>query len=418
VSTTADLTPGGRGPHARSAEALAAAEPQLAVRSTRGRAVIAGFSLAHFSHHVTNSILNPLLPLIHDSFALSYTQSGFAVSAYSLSLGLANAPMGVLADRFGPRRVLAGGLVVLGLASIALSQAGAYWQLLLLLIGMGIVSGTYHAPAASLLARSFPERGRGAAMGFHITGGHFSFFAIPLAAGALAEATGTWRTPYLWLALAPIASGIVVLSLAPGAHAKPAARGRMDALRDLADVARRVGPIVGLSIAFQVGYAAFIAFLTVYAVDSRGIGIVLASALFSVPNLGGLVGAPLGGWLSDRLGRRRVIALGLAVLGPMVWLFTVTPTALLFVPLIVIGLVSSMRQTVTEVLVAESATAERRATTLGAYYLTSAEVGGLAAPVLGGLASAIGIAAAFSWIGAGLSVLSVVAIVALVTRRL
>ena len=409
MTTAADTTP---------EELAASAHPQLDVRSTRGRSVIAGFSLAHFSHHVTNSMLNPLLPLIRDTFALSYTESGFAVSAYSLSLGLANAPMGVLADRFGPRRVLAGGLVLLGIASVALSLAGAYWQLLLLLIGMGIVSGTYHAPSASLLSRSFPERGRGAAMGFHITGGHLSFFAVPLVAGSLAAATGTWRTPYLWFAAAPILSGIVVWLAAPKAHAAPAPRGRMDALRDLATVARKVGPVVGLSIVFQIGYAAFIAFLSVYMVDARGTDILFAAALFSVPNLGGLFGAPFGGWLSDRLGRRRVIGLGLSVLGPLVWLFTITPTALVVAPLIVVGLVSSLRQTVTEVLVAESATVERRATTLGAYYLLSAEVGGIAAPILGALATAIGIAAAFTAIGIFLTALSAIAVVAALTRRI
>jgi MFS family permease len=399
-------------------EALVAARPELEIRSTRGRAVIAGFSVAHFSHHVTNSMLNALLPAIRDTFALSYTQSGFAVSAFSLSLGLANAPMGVLADRIGPRIVLAGGLVLIGLASVAVSLAAEYWQLLLALVAMGIISGTYHAPAASLLARAFAQRGRGAAMGFHITGGHFSFFAVPLVAGSLAAATGTWRTPYMWFALAPIVSGVLVWALAPRAHARPGARGRMAALRDLIAVARRVGPVVGLSIAFQVGFSAFVAFLTVYLVDSRGMGIALAAAVFAVPNLGGIFGAPIGGWLSDRLGRRRVIALGLAVLGPAIWLFTATPTELVVLPLLAIGLVSSMRQTVTEVLVAETATADRRATILGTYYLLSAEVGGLAAPALGALAGVIGIAAAFTWTGLALTALSATVALLGLTRRL
>ncbi len=190
---------------------VAAAATSLSIRTTRGRMTVLGFSLAHFSHHVTNSLLNPLLPLIRDTFALSYAESGIAVSAYSLSLGLANAPMGVLADRVGPRLVLAGGLVLVGAASVALALVGAYWQLLAVLVAMGVISGTYHAPAASLLARAFPERGRGAAMGLHITGGHFSFFAVPLVAGSLAAATGTWRTPYLWFAAAPILSGLLNL---------------------------------------------------------------------------------------------------------------------------------------------------------------------------------------------------------------
>ena len=397
---------------------ILAGRPELSVRSGRGRTVVSGFALAHFSHHVANSLLNPLLPLIRDTFGLSYTESGIAVSAYSLSLGLANAPMGVLADRIGSRLVLAGGLVLVGIASIALALVGAYWQLLAVLVAMGIISGTYHAPAASLLARAFPERGRGAAMGLHITGGHLSFFAVPLLAGTLAKATGTWRTPYLWFAAAPILMGLIVWAVAPRAHERPGARGRLAALRDLATVWRRVGRVVGLSILFQVGFAAFLAFLSVYLVDARGADIAVAAALFAVPQLGGIFGAPLGGWLSDRIGRRTVIAVGLAVLGPGIWAFTFTPLELVILPLLVIGLFGAMRQTVTEVLVAESATAERRATVLGTYYLLSAEVGGLAAPALGALAGAIGIAAAFSLVGALLTALSGVAIVIALARKL
>ncbi|MEK7285293.1 MAG: MFS transporter, partial [Chloroflexota bacterium] len=173
---------------------------ELSIRSGRGRAVIAGFSVAHFTHHVSNSLLNPLLPLIRDTFALSYAEAGIAVSAFSLSLGISNAPMGVLADRFGARVVLVAGLVLMGVASVALALAAAYWQLLVLLVAMGVISGTYHAPAASLIARTFNERVRGAAMGLHTTGGHMSFFAAPLVAGYVAAATGTWRAPYLLFA--------------------------------------------------------------------------------------------------------------------------------------------------------------------------------------------------------------------------
>src|SRR3990170_722020 len=210
----------------------------------RGRAAIAGFSVAHFSHHVTNSLLSPLLPLIRDTFGLSYVEQGIAVSAFSLSNGLANAPMGVLADRIGSRAVLAGGLVLLGLSSVALSLAGQYWHLLVLLVAMGIVSGSYHAPAVALIARAFPERGRGAVMGLHTTGGHMSFFAAPLVAGAVAVAAGTWRAPYLLFAIAPILSGLALWKLAPGGHVRAPSRGRLAAIREVFDVFQRVGRVV------------------------------------------------------------------------------------------------------------------------------------------------------------------------------
>jgi FSR family fosmidomycin resistance protein-like MFS transporter len=390
----------------------------LSMSTGRGRAAIGGFAVAHFSHHVTNSLLAPLMPLIAATFGLNYAQQGIAAAAYSIPTGLSNAPIGVLADRVGPRTVLAGGLVLLGLSSVVLALTGAYWQLLVVLVVMGIISGSYHAPAVALITRAFPERGRGAVMGLHTTGGHLSFFAAPLVAGIVADATGTWRTPYMLFALAPILSGIALWRLAPRAHARPPSRGRLAAIREVFSVLRGVAVPVGLSIGFQVGFGAFLAFLAVYLVDARGVGVALAAALYGLPQLAGIVGAPLGGWLSDRIGRRAVIAIGLGVAGPAILVFTVTPTALVFLPLLVIGVAAAVRMTVTEVLVAESAPAERRATVLGTYYLLAAEVGGIAAPLLGAIAVGIGIAAAFSFLAIALTLLSAVVILAALSGRL
>jgi len=326
--------------------------------------------------------------------------------------------MGVLADRIGSRAVLAGGLVLLGLSSVALSLAGQYWHLLVLLAAMGIISGSYHAPAVALISRAFPERGRGAVMGLHTTGGHMSFFAAPLVAGAVAVAAGTWRAPYLLFAIAPILSGLALWKLAPGGHVRAPSRGRLAAIREVFDVFQRVGRVVSASILFQLGFAAFMAFLAIYLVDARGVHPAIAAGLYGLPQLAGIFGAPVGGWLSDRFGRRAVIATGLGALGPAIWLFTVTPTELVFLPLLVIGMAGAVRMTVTEVLVAESAPVERRATVLGTYYLLAAEVGGLAAPGLGVLATGVGIAAAFNVVALALTALSALVIVLAVARKL
>src|SRR5256885_11219592 len=103
----------------------------------------------------------------------------------------------------GSRTVIVGGLVRMGGVGVALATAGAYWQLLVFLVLMGVVSGSYHGPAAALIARTFGARVRGTAMGIHITGGHLSFFAAPALAGLLATTTRTWPTPDLWFAAAP-----------------------------------------------------------------------------------------------------------------------------------------------------------------------------------------------------------------------
>jgi MFS family permease len=373
--------------------------------------MLATITAAHFAHHTSNSLLNPLLPLIRDTFAMSYAQSGFAVSAYSLSLGLSNGPIGLLADRVGPRKVMVVGLVLTGLVSAALSQAGGYGQLLVLLLALGIISGTYHAPAAALISRLFSSRVRGAAMGLHITGGHLSYFAAPLLAAYLATTTGTWRTAYLWFAVVPIALGIALWLTTPADTRARTSGDLLAPFGEIRTVFRTIGPLVSLSIAFQVGIASMFAFLALYLVDARGISPALAAIAFGFTQLVGIVGAPLGGWLSDRLGRRIPILISLGVIGPSVYLIAITPNDLLLIPLTIFGLAFSMRATATEVLVMDTAPAARRGAVLGAYYLAAQPIGGIATPIFGLIAGAVGISAAFSGIGLMLVAMSLVAIV-------
>ncbi|MGH2490163.1 MAG: MFS transporter [Candidatus Limnocylindria bacterium] len=381
------------------------------------RALLAAFSVAHFAHHVTNSLLSALLPFIRDAFGLSYLESGFAVTSYTIASGATNAPWGILADRVGPRRVIVWGLVLIGLSSIAISGSANYWQLLLALMVMGIASGTYHAPASAIIAETFSRARRGIAMGTHTTAGHLSFFAAPLIAGALASAQGdppppgSWRTPYLVFAAAPIACAFLLWRVAP---AGIRATGRHDWLAtfgEIGAVARKIGGLVSLSIVFQILLSASLAFLSLYFVDARGISPGVAAALFGVPQLAGLVGAPLAGTLSDRFGRRVVLLLGLAITGPASWALVSVPNELLVLPLLALGLSLSVRATTTEVLIVDNTPAERRSTVLGTYYLVNQPVGGVAAPIFGAIAAAVGIGSAFSGLAVAFVVLSLLAIV-------
>ena len=126
--------------------AATTAPPDITLRTGRGRILLGGFTAAHFSHHVSNSLLNPLLPVIRDSFALYLRPVGPA------RLGVQPEP-GALqrANRRPGRqgRVAAGdrlGLILTGLVSAAVAFSTEYWHLLALLVVMGLIAGSYHAP--------------------------------------------------------------------------------------------------------------------------------------------------------------------------------------------------------------------------------------------------------------------------------
>ncbi|HEY3218010.1 MAG TPA: MFS transporter [Candidatus Limnocylindria bacterium] len=378
------------------------------------RALLVSLSAAHFAHHVTNSLLSALLPFIRDGFALSNTQAGFAVTAYTIASGLTNAPLGLLADRVGARRVIVGGLVLIGLSSIAIGLSGSYWALLLGLAIMGVASGTYHAPASALLAETFTFARRGVALGTHTTAGHLAFFAAPLVAGTLAL-LGTWRLPYVAFAIAPIACALLVLRVAPAGMREHSRHRWLATFSDIANVARSVGSLVSFSIAAQVLLSASLAFLTLYLVDARGISPAIAAALFGVPQLAGLFAAPLSGVLSDRFGRPAVLMTGLIGSGPAMWLLVSLPVELTVIPLLLVGACMSFRATATEVLIIDNTPPARRSTVLGTYYLVNQPVGGVAAPMFGAVADAAGIGNAFLWLSFAFVALSLAAAAAVLT---
>jgi MFS transporter, FSR family, fosmidomycin resistance protein len=370
-------------------------------------ALVGAFMFGHFTHHVTNTLLAPLLPLIRDSFGLTYAQSGFLVSAFSVTGGFSQAPIGALADRIGSRTVVTGGLICSAVFCFAIGLSGSYWHLLFALVGLGLVAGSYHAPANTLLSQVFPRERLGGVLGVHIVGGNASFFVTPLLAGTLAAATMSWRTPYLAFAIAPLVAGLVLMFVLPRSPERTSAPSSPAAIfGELRGVFRVIGPLLGVAVVYQMLYIASLAFLALYLVDARGFDTATAAFFVSVPFIGGMFGSPLGGVLSDRLGRRPLIIGSLVVMGPLFLALTMVPTELIFPVLAILGLASSARMPVIEGLILDRAPAERRATTLGAYYFVGQEFGGLAAPAIGGLAMAIGIGQAFGALGVVLVALS------------
>jgi FSR family fosmidomycin resistance protein-like MFS transporter len=412
----ADDAPAPASVAAVSTEATAARQAEaerVSLGTRRGRTMLTAFTAAHFSHHMSNSLLNPLLPFIRDAFSLTYGESGLLVSAFAVSLGFSNAPIGYLADRFGSRMVVVIGLLLTAVISVVVGLAGSYWQLLAFLVVMGLIHGSYHAPASALMARVFPASERGSAIGLHITGGHLSFFIIPATAGWLVTRTGTWTTPYIWLAWAPILTAIWVWRLAPKDRGRQGtSTDRLAVFKELGGVVRMVGPLVSASMVFQVAQAALLAFMTLYLVDVRGIAPEWAAVLFGLPQLIGLLGSPAAGYLSDRFGRRAVILLAMGMMGPSFLLLTLVPNEIVILPLIVMGISAAMRQTPTEVLVMDTAPEHRRATALGSYHMLTQQSGGIAAPALGVLASAVGIGPAFTGLCAFLGLASIAVVAA------
>src|SRR3954453_14653351 len=80
---------------------------------------LAGLSAVFLFEMLDNSILNVALPTIGRELHAATTDLQWVTGAYSVVFGGLMLLFGAIADRFGRRRVMLAGLVLLGLASLA-----------------------------------------------------------------------------------------------------------------------------------------------------------------------------------------------------------------------------------------------------------------------------------------------------------
>src|SRR5215831_20500628 len=107
----------------------------------RPRAVLLLACCAHFVHDGFSDILYVLLPIWAREFQLAFVQVGIMRSVYSGAMALFQIPAGLLAERWGERRLLAIGTAVTGAGFMAAGWSGGFVSLLGVLLIAGLASG-------------------------------------------------------------------------------------------------------------------------------------------------------------------------------------------------------------------------------------------------------------------------------------
>lgn len=141
----------------------------------------------------------PAFPDIADWLGVSHTQVGLTLSAYVMTLGLAQLIGGPLSDRYGRKPVLFGGLVVFAGGALMVSLADTLPEMVFGRIAQAI-GGAFCAVSVPAIVRD-QVRGQDAARLFGLIG--LIMFIAPAAApslGTLMLALGEWQWIFLMLA--------------------------------------------------------------------------------------------------------------------------------------------------------------------------------------------------------------------------
>lgn len=313
--------------------------------------------------------------------ALIFSLSGF------LYFGL-GALSGPLADRFGPRRVICAGMVLVGIGLVAASRAETLWQIYLtysLAVGIGV--GFAYVPAVGAVQGWFVAR-RGLASGFAVAGIGIGTLVMPPVAVWVIALDG-WRSAYLWLGLLSVVVGgaaALLIKHAPEAPAD-ATDGTVAAGATLA-VALRSRPFWLICIAAgATSFGIFIPFvhLAAYAVD-HGHSATTGVLLVSLIGAGSIAGRFVLGGLADRFGRRHAFTgmfVGMTAM-LLVWLGS-TGLALLAAFAVLFGAFYGGFVALAPALLADYFGSRHISSILGAAY-SSVAIGTLVGPTLAGFA--------------------------------
>lgn len=139
---------------ASGAPTAAADKPQSL---TDAWVALTGLSAVFLFEMLDNSILNVALPAIGRDLHATTAQLQWVTGTYSVIFGGTMLVFSAVVDRFGRRRVMLSGLVLLVAASLATAAVSSPWQLIAVRAGMGLAAAMTTPLSMALSFRLFDD---------------------------------------------------------------------------------------------------------------------------------------------------------------------------------------------------------------------------------------------------------------------
>ena len=342
---------------------------------------------AHAIHDTFSAFVAPLLPLIIERLSISLTLAG-TLTVFMTLPSILNPLIGYMADRINVRYfiILAPGLTATLMSSMGLTES--YFGLAAILFATGISVAAFHAPAPAMVARiSGNQVGKG--MSFFMAGGELGRTLGPLVAvGAVSYLTMDGMFP---VAVIGWATSIILFIRFRDLKLQPA---QQNGLREMLPTARRLfAPILFIVITRSFVTVSLGTFLPTY-LNLRGASLFLAGGALSLYEFAGVGGALASGTLSDRFGRKPVLAVVTIFTGVFMFVFLQVEGWVLVPILLILGFISLASQPVLLATVQDHLP-NHRALGNGFYLALGFIARTVATIIIGALGDGFGLQAAF-----------------------
>lgn len=290
-------------------------------------------ALGHAAVDFYMGILPPLMPRIVRQLGLSLTLGASIMSIASTLSSFSQPLFGYLIDRGGRNWLMVAAVVWTGAFVSALSFAHSYWAVVALAL-LGSLGSAFYHPLGSANASGLAGHGnRGLAMSIYSTGGSLGYALAPLALAPLLATGSLDRLPFFFAVAAVCALGMAAASV----HAVPAPASRRVGdghfAAELLAGWRQLLLVVAV-VSLRAWSQTAITYLVPFRFEGRGANLLLTLFL-----LAGTVGGMVGGFISDRIGRKATLIASSAVAMPLFWLGAAADGQLAWLGLILGGAV-------------------------------------------------------------------------------
>jgi FSR family fosmidomycin resistance protein-like MFS transporter len=348
-------------------------------------------SVGHMVTDINQGALPAMLPFFIASYDLSYSAAAGIVFAANMTSSIVQPLFGHAADRFSKPWLLPAGMMLAG-AGLGLSgMFQSYQWILFLAIASGVGIAAYHPEAARLVNFAADEK-KGAAMSLFGVGGTVGFAIGPLIiTGALIQ----WSLKGTLILFVPVTiMGFIMITQfsAFGSLAASRDKGRNvssagKSIENWGAFARLTITIIGRSIIFY----GLNTFIPIYWIDGLNQSKTTGAMALTIFAGSGIIGNLLGGSLADKIGRKKVILIGmisLTILLPILILSkNVIIATLLLIPigLMLYGTYSP------SIVLGQQYLPNRVGLSSGVTLGVAVAIGGAAAPIIGKIADIYGI---------------------------
>ncbi len=338
----------------------------------RDAGIIAIVGFAHGTSHFFHLLLPALYPWLMPAFDLSFARIGITMTVFFVISGFGQAVAGFVVDRFGARRVLMGGVALLGAGALMLAFAQGFGGLLAAAVLAGLGNAVFHPADFTLLNRHVSQNRLGHAFSVHGLSGYLGWALAPVYLTSLA-AMGGWRVAALGAVALAIFSIVALVAGRRWLPDAPVARQNSGPRASSLDFMRV--PAVWLCFLFflfmTMAFGAFQGFGVPLLQAHYGLPLSLAAAGLTTFLLAGAAGMVIGGFLASRSqAHEQLVAgfLGLSALAAAILALGWIPSWLAVPMLGVIGFCGGLAGPSRDILVRRVAAARFGASAYGRIY--------------------------------------------------